>query len=40
MASYGESLSVHKKGRINMGNLIHAPHDRFMHKLIYKYIIS
>lgn len=38
--SLSHAKSVHKKGRINMGHLIHAPHDRFMHKLIYKYIIN
>ena len=37
--SLSHAKSVHKKGRINMGHLIHAPHDRFMHKLIYKFII-
>ena len=37
--SLSHGKSVHKKGRINMGHLIHAPHDRFMHKLIYKFII-
>lgn len=37
--SLSHAKSVHKKGRINMGKLVHAPHDRWMHKLIYKFII-
>lgn len=37
--SLSHAKSVHKKGRINLGHLAHAPHNRFMHKLIYKFII-
>jgi coniferyl-aldehyde dehydrogenase len=37
--SLSHAKSVHKKGRINMGDLFLAPHDRFIHKLIYKFII-
>jgi coniferyl-aldehyde dehydrogenase len=37
--SLSHAKSVHKKGHINMGHLVHAPHNRFMHKLIYKFII-
>ena len=37
--SLSHAKSVHKKGRINAGKLIHAPHDRLMHRLIYKFII-
>lgn len=37
--SLSHAKSVHKKGRINMGHLVHAPHDSLIHRLIYKYII-
>jgi len=37
--TFSHAKSVHKKGRINSGKLIHAPHGRLMHRLIYKYVL-
>ncbi|EAT12997.1 coniferyl aldehyde dehydrogenase [Bermanella marisrubri] len=37
--SLSHAKSVHKKGRINLGSLVHAPYGRTMHKLIYKFMI-
>ena len=37
--SLSHAKSIHKKGRINSGKFIYAPHGRLMHRLIYKFIV-
>ncbi len=38
--SLSHAKSVHRKGSINSGKFVYAPHGRFMHKLIYKFVIG
>ncbi len=37
--SLSHAKSVHRKGRINSGKFVYAPHGRLMHKIIYNFII-
>ncbi|MEY8247109.1 MAG: coniferyl aldehyde dehydrogenase [Bermanella sp.] len=32
--------SIHTKGHINSGKLVHAPHGRLVHRLIYKFLLG